>query len=299
MKKRFKTLYYACTSRARQLAPCLWAGDVFGCFFYSGGKKAGIHVFHLWAALLSGTFLPALAAAAAPQRIVSLDLCMDWALAHHAEPARVAALSPMLRRYPVDWIGNDWPDHDGSLEQIVQLQPDLVLAGQYSALMLRERLRSLGYRVEVLPLPASLEQVVDYERRLLELMGEDPALAQPVPPQRSPQAKAKRLLLLGSNGIGTGRDTFEHQIIEQAGWRNYLQVSGHVALDLEQIAADPPDAILFAAAEHQALANRFAEHPVLRRSVAPEGWLTTDYWRWQCPGPWTWDLIRQLNQWLD
>ena len=120
-----------------------------------------------------------------------------------------------------------------------------------------------------------------------------------MPPQRSSQAKAKRLLLLGSNGIGTGRDTFEHQIIEQAGWRNYLEASGHVALDLEQIAADPPDAILFAAAEHQALANRFAEHPVLRRSVPPTGWLTTDYWRWQCPGPWTWDLIKQLSQWHD
>ncbi len=250
----------------------------------------------LW---LAWFWTPLWAAAATPKRMLSLDLCMDWTLAYHADPQRVVALSPTLKRYPVDWIGEQWPSHDGSLEQIVQLQPDLVLVGQYSALMLRERLRSLGYQVAVLPLPGSLEQVVDYERQLLELMGEDPNRAKKAPAWQVPAADAKRLLLLGSNGIGTGRGTFEHQIIEQAGWRNYLEVSGHVALDLEQIASDPPDAILFAAPDHQALANRFADHPVLRRSVPPEGWLTTDYWRWQCPGPWTWDLIRQLNQWLD
>lgn len=254
----------------------------------------------LWLlSLLSGLFFTLSAAAATPQRMLSLDLCMDWTLAYHADPQRVAALSPTLKRYPVDWIGDNWPGHDGTLEQIVQLQPDLVLVGQFSALMLRGRLSDLGYKVAVLPLPGSLEQVVDYERQLLELMGENPDKARSAPEWRIPAANAKRLLLLGSNGIGTGRDTFEHQIIEQAGWRNYLEVSGHVALDLEQIASDPPDAILFAAPEHQALANRFADHPVLRRSVPPEGWLTTDYWRWQCPGPWTWDLIRQLNQWLD
>lgn len=234
----------------------------------------------------------------APSRIVSLDLCMDWALAHHADPARVAALSPMHLRYPIHWIDARWPTHDGSLEQVVSLQPDLVLAGQYSALLLRERLRTLNYHVEVLSLPTTLGQVESYERQLLELIGHNPDLAQPAPAP-STQPGAKRLLLLGSNGIGTGRDTFEHQIIEQAGWRNYLTDSGHVQLDLEQIANDPPDAILFAAPEHQALANRFAEHPVLRHSIPADGWLTTDYWRWQCPGPWTWDLIRQLNQWLD
>lgn len=264
----------------------------------AGGWLRGALV-HLATVLLGGLATMALAAAPAPQRIVSLDLCMDWALAHHADPARVAALSPLHLRYPIHWIDDGWPTHDGSLEQIVMLQPDLILAGEYSALLLRERLRTLGLPVEVLPLPATLAQVESYERQLLQLLGRNPDLAQPAPTLRLPESNAKRLLLLGSNAIGTGRDTFEHQIIEQAGWRNYLTDSGHVQLDLERIASDPPDAILFAAPDHQALANRFAEHPVLRRSIPADGWLTTDYWRWQCPGPWTWDLIRQLNQWLD
>ena len=241
----------------------------------------------LWS--LSGLAWPA------PNRILSLDLCMDWMLAHHADPAQVVGLSQMYQRYPVDWISMDWPHHDGSLEQIVQLQPDLVLAGQYSALMLRERLRTLGYRVEVLPLPSTLDDVEAYERTLLTLIGSDPNKALPAPVPTSPATDAKRLLLLDANAIGTGHATFEHQILEQAGWRNYLQDAGLVQLDLEKIVSDPPEAILFAAPKHQALANRFAEHPVLRRAVPADAWLDSEYWRWQCPGPWTWDLIRQLT----
>lgn len=230
-----------------------------------------------------------------PQRIVSLDLCMDWMLAHHGDPDRVASLSSMHLRYPVDWITQPWPHHDGTLEQIVRLQPDLVLAGEYSALLLRERLRTLGYRVEVMPLPSTLNQVEAYERKLLTLIGSDPEQATAAPPPSSPPADAPRLLLLDANAIGTGRGTFEHQILQQAGWRNYLASPGLVQLDLEQIVSDPPDAILFAAPEHQALANGFAEHPALRRAVPADAWLSTEYWRWQCPGPWTWDLIRQLT----
>src|SRR5690606_33912246 len=147
--------------------------------------------------------------------------------------------------------------------------------------------------------PSTFAEVENYERTLLTLIGGDPRRTSPAPTPSTPAADAKRLLLLDANAIGTGTGTFEHQILEQAGWQNYLQQEGLVRLDLEQIASNPPDAILFAAPEHQALANRFAEHPVLRRSMPADAWLSTDYWRWQCPGPWPWALIRQLTHWLD
>lgn len=237
----------------------------------------------------------AFAQAPTPQRIVSLDLCMDWNLAYHANPDQIAALSPLVQKYPVAWLTPTWSMHDGSLEQIVQLQPDLILAGEYSAFLLRERLKSLGYRVEVLPLPTSLNQIEDYERRFFELIGRDPDQVPAAPVPQTPASNAKRLLLLESNAIGTGRDTFENQIIEHAGWQNYLLASGRVALDLEQLLSNPPDAVVFDAPTAQALANRFAQHPVLQRSIPKERWITVEDWRWQCPGSWSWDLIRQLQ----
>lgn len=243
--------------------------------------------------------LPGGAHAATPQRILSLDLCLDWLVAHHVDRQNVVALSPLQTRYPIDWIDIDWPLHDGSLERIYALQPDMVLVGQYAATMLRQRLLSLGVRVEVLPLPLTLQQVVEYEKQFLRLLQLPETRASEVPAPLARPAIPQRLLLLGSNGIGTGNGTLEHEILEHAGWTNYLSEPGYQRLDLERIVRDPPDAILWAAPEHRALANQFAEHPALARAIPAERWLSTDYWRWQCPGPWTWDLIGQLHQWLD
>jgi iron complex transport system substrate-binding protein len=211
----------------------------------------------------------------------------------------VAALSPLLRQHPVDWIDGSWPLHDGTLEGILALKPDLVITGQYNAPLLRSRLMALGVPVEILPLPTTLAEVTDYEKRLLTLLDLPPSSASQPPPALPIAVPARRLLLLGANGIGTGRATFEDGILQRAGWTNYLSEGGYQRLDLERIASDPPDAVLWTAPAGPALANRFANHPVLRRAVPPQHWLATEYWRWQCPGPWTWDLIGQLHQWIE
>lgn len=243
--------------------------------------------------------LPLAGMAEPARRIVSLDLCTDWMLARYADPARVAALSPLQRQYPAPGMDVRWPAHDGTLERILQLKPDLVVTGEYNALLLRARLQTLGVKVEILPLPKSLKDVTAYEKHLLALLDIPADRASPPVPPSDHAGPRKRLLLLGPNGIGTGRGTFENDILEHAGWANYLRGEGYVRLDLESIVADPPDAILASTSTSRALANRFAQHPVLQRTVPKERWLTTDYWRWQCPGPWAWDLVRQLNQWLN
>ena len=251
------------------------------------------------------------------QRIASLDLCMDWLLAYYLEPSRVLALSPLHQRFPLPINTTQWPVHDGSLEQLVSLRPDLVIVGEFNALMLRSQLQRLGVHVEVLALPRSLIEVERYLQRFIEILDLssittipnlsnqsidplDPKLddlrsftEQSVVAQSTPHKP--RLLLLGANGVGTGQDTFEDQLITRAGWQNYLTSSGYISLDLEGLVTDLPDAILWAAPESAALANQFAQHPVLAKNLPENAWLTTDYWRWQCPGPWTYELIDQLS----
>lgn len=229
------------------------------------------------------------------QRIVSLDLCMDWLLVYHADLAQVTALSPLHLRYPLPINTDHWPVHDGSLEHIFRLDPDLVLVGEFNALMLRSQLQRLHIPVQIIPLPRSLLEVTQYENTLMNLL-HIPFSETPERMMSEPDPAAPRLLLLGANGVGTGLETFEDQLITQAGWRNYLTDQGYLSLDLEQLVTDPPDAILWAAPESAALANQFAQHPVLSKKVPENAWLTTDYWRWQCPGPWTWELIDQLAE---
>lgn len=226
-----------------------------------------------------------------PRRVVSLDLCTDRLLAHHGARAQTTALSPLSRNHART---AGWPAHDGSLEGILALRPDLVVTGEFNALLLRRRLAALGVRVEVLPLPTRLMDVPVYEKRFLELMGLSESLAtEPSTPAAA--GTGKRLLVLGANGIGTGLATMEHDVLQRAGWRNWLQSEGFVRLDLERIVADAPDAVLRAAPASPALAQRFAEHPALVQAVPPSRWLVTDVWQWECPGPWTWNLVRALN----
>jgi iron complex transport system substrate-binding protein len=219
-------------------------------------------------------------------------------LLEYAQAGQVLALSPLALQHGITASDRGWPSHDGTLEQVLELRPGLVLTGEYNALTLRRRLQELGVRVEVLPLPRSLEQVDDYQQQVLSLLGL-PAERRMSPPAPVLAGERPRLLLLGANAIGTGRGTFEDDVLQRAGWSNYLEEEGYQRLDLERIVREPPDAILWAAPEENALANLFAEHPALQRSVPGERWLYTDYWRWQCPGPWTWKLIEQLQQWRD
>ncbi|MCF6325100.1 MAG: ABC transporter substrate-binding protein [Gammaproteobacteria bacterium] len=240
--------------------------------------------------------LPSIGTSSPPTKILSLDLCSDWLLAKYADRSQVVALSPLLKQYPVKWIADEWPIHDGSLEQILQLKPDLILSGEFNALILRQRLISLGFRVEILALPRTLPEVVEYEQRFLSLVGLPITQAsQPPPTTESPRQPA-RLLLLGANGIGTGQQTFENDVIKRAGWGNYLETDGYSTLDLEQLVSDPPDAVMWSAPKSPALANQFAKHPALRHAIPGERWLSSSYWHWQCPGPWTWQLIKQLQE---
>jgi len=232
------------------------------------------------------------------ERILSLDMCSDWMLAKHVDRSRVIALSPFIHQYPVKWIGKRWPVHDSRLETILALKPDLVIVGEFNAWMLRERLSKLGIGVVVLPLPKTLSEIIAYEKEFLSAVGLPESLAHTALPA-SKNIQRKKLLLLGANGIGTGRGTLENDVLYHAGWDNYLQDKGYLSLDLEQLVLEKPDAILWAAPRSAALANQFAEHPVLKTILRSEQWLQSNYWQWQCPGPWTWQLVGKLNQWKD
>jgi len=216
------------------------------------------------------------------EKILSLDLCTDWMLATYADPSQVLALSPLLDQYPVDWMKREWPSHDGSLEQILELNPD-----------------------EILSLPKNFSEVDLYEQRLLSLickpltLNKTDKLLQASSNRQSYSKRKPKLLLLGPNGIGTGRGTFEDDLLQHTGWNNYLTSEGYSNLDLEQIVTHPPDAILWSTSDSAALANLFAKHPVLRQVISKDRWLSTDDWRWHCPGPWSKKLIKQLQAQLE
>jgi iron complex transport system substrate-binding protein len=250
----------------------------------------------LFVALLGCSLLLAGLRVHAARNIVSLDLCSDWMLLKFADPAQVRAFSPLLYKYQADWVPDGLPVHDGSLEHILQLDVGMLISGEYNAILLRKRLRQLGKQVEVLALPTTLDGIRRYQADFVELIDADPH-AVAVDWDRTYAPRNQSLLLLGANGIGTGVDTLENDLLRKAGWDNYIDASGYVSLRMEQIVADPPDAIYSSAPLSNSLANLFTRHPVVRslmpQDEAPRG---AD-WRWECPGPWSLELIQELASW--
>jgi iron complex transport system substrate-binding protein len=227
-------------------------------------------------------------------RIVSLDLCTDWMLVKYSQPYQRITYSPLLYRFRADWVPDNLPTHDGSLEQILLLDPELVVTGEYNALTLRKRLQQVGKNVQILPMPVSLPGIEHYLDRFHELMGTKlmnrSELQGFIPRNRT-------LLLLGANALGTGIDTLENDILEQAGWTNYLQHPGYITLDLETIIHNPPNAILSTSPGTNSLSSLFAQHEVFNR--LPVMYRATEFghWRWQCPGPWSYELVEELSRW--
>jgi iron complex transport system substrate-binding protein len=228
--------------------------------------------------------------------IVSLDLCTDWMLLKYANINQVIAYSPLLYKYHADWVPLDLPLHDGSLEGILQLEPELLISGEYNALLLRKRLSQLGKKISVLSLPTNLDNIQNYHRDFLTLIEVDPA-KNPVDWNKTYPNRNQTLLLLGANGIGTGIVTLENDLLIKAGWNNYLKSPGYVALDMENIVHRPPDAIYWSAPESQSLSNLFIDHPAITQISNNREQPEKENWRWQCPGPWSLDLIEELSQW--
>lgn len=242
----------------------------------------------------------ALSHADKPARIVSLDLCTDWMLLKYAEQDQVIAFSPLLYRYTTDWVPDHLPTHSGRLEHIVSLKPDLVITGEFNAMQLRKRLQQLGIGVEVLSLPTRLQQLQPYLQHLSELVGDTSGRATEMHVnQNKEKASGNTLLLLGANGIGTGRGTLEHDMLTAAGWTNYLKKSGYIQLQLEQLVQNPPHAILWSAPQTRSLANLFAQHPAIHDLVIERSSHVNQHWRWQCPGPWSYELIEEIRSWND
>ena len=247
-------------------------------------------------ALLGLVLLSAGLQAGSVKGIVSLDLCTDWMLLKFADPAQVRAYSPLLYKYHADWVPLDLPVHDGSLEHILQLEPELLISGEYNAILLRKRLQQLGNKVEVLQLPTTLDSIRAYQAEFLRLIGANEGSGA-VGWDRAYPPRQQSLLLLGANGIGTGTNTLEDDLLRKAGWVNYIDTDGYVSLQMERIVANPPDAIYSSAPLSNSLANLFVRHTAIESLMSANETPRGENWRWQCPGPWSLDLIQELSLW--
>ena len=117
-----------------------------------------IFVTRVVTALLLSTCL----AHAAPQRIVSLNICTDELLLRLVEPSRIASVT-WLSRDPalsnVAALAATVPVNHGSAEEVIPNAPDLVLVGVYTTAAATALLRKTGFQVAEFGIARSFDDV--------------------------------------------------------------------------------------------------------------------------------------------
>jgi len=232
-------------------------------------------------------------ARAIPQRVVSLNPCLDQILVAVADRSQVAALSHYARdpqASSIAEVAKRYPQTFESAEEVMMLRPDLVLASRHSAPATREALTRLGVVYEPFSVPNTVKASLAQITRIAALVGHpdrgaaliariDAALAAGVKP---PGAKPVTVLVFQPRGFAAGDGTLMNEMLTRAGFVNVaprygIRQWGDVSL--ERLIADPPQLLLSGETAPGAptWAERIVNHPALaaiagrlHRAVLPE-----------------------------
>lgn len=255
----------------------------------------------LWAV---AAFMPfAALAAEPPQRIVSINLCADELLLTLADPEQIAALSVYATDPVMSFTAEQATAvrHDvAEAEQVVDLDPDLVLAGRFTKRATREMLARLGYRVELLDAVRSMDESIAQIRKIAALVGHPErgeALVAEIDAARrraeaigNVRADRPSAAVYQRRGYVSGGDTLTGQLLSIAGFANgggALAGERGGFVPLERIVAGPPDFIVVASANRRAedQGSALLAHPALARLYPPERRIVLPERLTVCGGP--------------
>lgn len=252
--------------------------------------------------------LAAGSAAAAPARVVSMNVCTDQMALLVAAPGQLVSVSWLARDPATSALAADFgevPANRGQAEEIFLLRPDLVLAGQYAGREAVALLRRLGVEVAEFAPETSLQDVRDNLRRMGALLGRAPqaeavvarfdARLAEVP---SPGAGRPRALTYAANSYTTGAGTLQDAVLTAAGYDNLaagLGITGLAPLPLEALVMAHPDLIVEGTRYRPpSLAEALLDHPALAAVRADSlGTVVSDA-DWVCGGPFTAEAVVRL-----
>lgn len=248
--------------------------------------------------LLAAAPAPAQQAAAqepGPRRVVSLNLCTDELLLLLAGRERIAAVSDLAGDplySPARELARGLPQTHGSAEEVLRLDPDLVLASRFSPPFTLELLRDAGIPVVQIGQPNSLDESRLNLRAVaaaLNLQAEGEALLARFEARlEAAAAKArtlpgKRGLVLQARGYTHGAGSLIGEILALAGIDNIaaeLGYTGWAQIPLETLLRQQPEVIVIESqgAEDRSLATQLLRHPALDSLQAEIVRVPERYW---------------------
>ena len=243
---------------------------------------------------------------AAPQKIVSLNLCTDQLLMLLADPNQIVSLSKIVDDQNVSFLAKrsaEFKKNRGDAEEIFVNNPDLVVAGVYTEKATVQILQSLGVRVEIFPIEQNFDDIVKNIRKMGLLIGHSDRAKRMIDDfnfrleeLRSGISERPRAAIYSANGYTTGTDTLSGQILKTAGFRNITEEVGMSfggTLPLETLVMLKPDLVITGEAyPGHSRSEEILKHPALRpfRSI-----IQTDA-KWICGTPAVLDAVAELQR---
>ena len=231
----------------------------------------------LWASGAFATNLP---------RIVSMNVCSDQLLLSLADPEQILGLSRFARDPSQSWAAErarNYPSLSGGAEDVLVLQPDIVVASLFDRRSTRELLKAKGVHLAEFAVPRTLAEtkaqisemgdVVQHpDRAREEITRLDAAVARA---RRTVSKKNYRVLPLSRRGWVSGSDSLVSSLLTETGLSNAAGDLGFAAggfASLEAIVQLKPDLLVVSEAGDRAEdeGRAFLLHPVLARFYPPE-----------------------------
>lgn len=253
----------------------------------------------------------ALSAAGIPKRIVSLNLCTDELVLRLADRANIASITWLskdaISANVVD-LAADVPVNHGLAEEIIPLDPDLVVAGTFTARTAVAMLKATRFPVTEFGVAHDVADVRSGIRKMAALVGEpargealvasfDERLAEigtPAPGRR-PTA-----LVFNANGFTVGAGTLVDDIMGRAGLDNvaaHMKLGNYSQLPLEIAVRSDVDILIISARRDgpPSLATALLDHPVLSKLGPKTHIVVLPTNLWSCGGPEVAEAIARLR----
>lgn len=258
---------------------------------------------------LAATAPVAATAEPVPRRVVSMNVCTDqlaMLIAGEGQLHSVSALASDPRTSAMAGEARAFPANHALAEEIFLMQPDLVLAGTFSARATVGLLRRLGFRVEEFAPASSFTDIRDHIARIGQLLHRQERAAELVSQLDEGLARLKAgphsgrsIALYEPNSYTAGGGTLANEIFRAAGLVNIaegLGITGSTRLPLEQLVMAKPDLIGRSSSDYgaPALAQENLVHPAFR-ALSGQGVIDLPVAKMICGAPFTLDAAFLLQ----
>lgn len=246
-----------------------------------------------------------------PRRIVSMNLCADQMVLLLAAPGTVASVSFLTAdpaESPVAHLTQGLTLNYGQAEEVIALDPDLIVTGRYTTGAAKILLRRLGYDIVDVDMPVDFAGVRDAYLSLGERLGRPAAAEEFVAnfdarfaalSNQVGQRSFGSVLILDANGFTVGRPSLVDQVLTHIGLTNLaaqLGIGDFGQVTMEAVLLAQPDHMvrMMYRPDTPSLANQTLSHPALKKTLGAQPMIPVPQAWVNCGGPFLADAAEQV-----